>query len=204
MVKIELQVKCTLENLTSLKAEGEDFRWYLKLKCLNCGEESKSYVYLTLQESTPLKGGRGEASMVSKCKLCSRDNSMDIMRDSIGEYDADDSDNNKFKRIVCFECRGMEPTDFSPRTGWSAKGAESAAPFAVDLTEGDWCDYDERAEATVGVYEIEHRFEKAWSVEDFGSGVQCGGRWKERKKEDGVVCWNGVTVVGPFDELREN
>merc|ERR1712193_586916 len=72
MVKIELQLKATLENVTSLRAEGEDFRWYLKVKCLNCGEESKSFVYLTLEESHPLKGGRGEASMVSKCKLCGR------------------------------------------------------------------------------------------------------------------------------------
>ena len=56
MVKIELQMKCTLENLTNLKAEGEDFRWYLKLKCLNCGEETKCFVYLTLEESHPLKG----------------------------------------------------------------------------------------------------------------------------------------------------
>jgi len=159
MVKIELQLRATLENLTSLKADGEDFRWYMKVKCLNCGEESKSYVYLTLEESHPLKGGRGEASLVSKCKLCSRDNSMDILRDSIGEYDADDS--GQFKRVVSFECRGMEPTDFSPRTGWSAKGAESSSSFAVDLTEGDWCDYDERSENTVGVYEVEHRFLKA-------------------------------------------
>ena len=159
MVKIELQLKATLENLTNLKADGEDFRWYLKVKCLNCGEESKSYVYLTLEETHPLKGGRGEASMVSKCKLCSRDNSMDILRDSIGEYDAGDS--GKFKKVVSFECRGMEPTDFSPRTGWSAKGEESSLSFAVDLTEGDWCDYDERAESTVGVYEVEHRFLKA-------------------------------------------
>ena len=28
------------------------------------------------QESAPLKGGRGSASMVVKCKLCSRENSI--------------------------------------------------------------------------------------------------------------------------------
>ena len=97
--------------------------------------------------------------MVSRCKLCSRDNSMDILRDSIASYDAENS--GSFKRIVSFECRGMEPTDFSPRTGWSAKGAETTTMFSVDLTDDDWCDFDERASESVGVYEVEHRFEKA-------------------------------------------
>jgi len=97
--------------------------------------------------------------MVSKCKLCSRDNSMDILKDTIKPYDADDS--GSFKSVVTFECRGMEPVDFSPRTGWSAQGADTSSMFAVDLTEGDWCEYDEKANEPVGVSEIEHKFEKA-------------------------------------------
>ena len=38
MVKIGLQLKAFLENVTGLIPEGEDFRWYLKLKCANCGD----------------------------------------------------------------------------------------------------------------------------------------------------------------------
>ena len=157
MVKIALQFKATLENLTDLKPEGDDFRWYLKLKCLNCGEESKSHSYLTSVDSVPLKGGRGSASLVSKCKLCGRENSIDIMKESISSYNAEDV---SFKSVVTFDCRGMEPTDFSPRTGWCAKGADTGSYFAVDLSEGEWCDYDEKASESVGVYEIEHQFVK--------------------------------------------
>merc|ERR1711904_592308 len=76
----------------------------------------------------------------------------------MNEYNADDS--GTFKKIVSFECRGLEPTDFSPRTGWVGKGAETSSTFEVDLSEGDWCDFDEKAGETVGVYEIEHKFEK--------------------------------------------
>merc|ERR1712228_1089788 len=113
MVKIGLQIKAQLENITKLKIEGEDFRWYVKLKCLSCGEETSDFVYLSLEESQPLKGGRGQASIVLKCKLCPRENSADIIKDSICEYSADDSP--RFKTIVAFDCRGVEPTDFSPR-----------------------------------------------------------------------------------------
>merc|ERR1712080_389589 len=62
----------------------------------------------------PLKGGRGEASAVIKCKMCSRENSIDILPDTITSYDM--KDNNKLKTIVVFDCRGLEPVDFSHGT----------------------------------------------------------------------------------------
>ena len=57
MVKIGLQIKAQLENVTNLVATGEDFRWYLKTKCASCGEISAEFQYVTLTESAPLKVG---------------------------------------------------------------------------------------------------------------------------------------------------
>ena len=48
---------------------------------------------------------------MTKCKMCGRENSIDIMADSIVPYDT----NGSFKTIVAFDCRGIEPVDFSPR-----------------------------------------------------------------------------------------
>ncbi|KAL4235956.1 hypothetical protein ACF0H5_004344 [Mactra antiquata] len=156
MVKIGLQIKATLENLTNLKPDGEDFRWYIKLKCANCGEATEKYEYLDLTMSAPLKGGRGHATMVIKCKLCSRENSIDIMPDTIKPYNDDDS--GKFKTVVVFDCRGVEPIDFSPRDGFIAEGAETKTPFEVCLTEEEWFEYDEKKKESVSVTEIEHKF----------------------------------------------
>ena len=64
------------------------------------------------------QGGRGEANLVSKCKLCSRENSIDIIADSVASYDADNSDS--WKTVVVMDCRGMEPVEFSPRNGYVA------------------------------------------------------------------------------------
>jgi hypothetical protein len=83
MVKIGLQVKAQMEACTGLEPEGEDFRWYLKLRCGNCGDVADHWQYITLLESHPLKGGRGEASCVLKCKLCARENSIDILKVNI-------------------------------------------------------------------------------------------------------------------------
>ncbi|XP_025942486.1 UPF0587 protein C1orf123 homolog isoform X5 [Apteryx rowi] len=97
------------------------------LKCGNCGEVSEKWQYLRLMDSAPLKGGRGSATMVQKCKLCSRENSIDILSQTIKPYNAEDSE--KFKTIVEFECRGLEPVDFQPQAGFAAEGAESGTPF---------------------------------------------------------------------------
>ncbi|XP_053103158.1 CXXC motif containing zinc binding protein isoform X4 [Hemicordylus capensis] len=137
MGKIGLQFKATLENITNLRPAGEDFRWYLK-------------------DSHPLKGGRGSATMVQKCKLCSRENSIDILSHTMKPYNSED--NETFKTIVEFECRGLEPVDFQPQAGFVAEGAESGTPFnEINLLEKDWNDYDEKIKDSVGIYEVTHR-----------------------------------------------
>ncbi|XP_064625151.1 CXXC motif containing zinc binding protein-like [Lineus longissimus] len=160
MVKIGLQFKADLDNITNLHPEGDDFRWYIKFKCLNCGEETHDFTYLTLTESTPVKGGRGKASLVLKCRLCLRENSVDIIPESYHPYNIEDS--GKFKTVVAFDCRGIEPTDFSPRVGFAADSSfDNGVNFQdISLTEKDWSDYDEKAKATVGIYDVTHQFKK--------------------------------------------
>nr|XP_020013996.1 UPF0587 protein C1orf123 homolog isoform X3 [Castor canadensis] len=135
MGKIALQLKATLENVTNLRPVGEDFRWYLKMKCGNCGETSEKWQYIRLMDSVALKGGRGSASMVQKCKLCARENSIEILSSTIKSYNAEDHE--KFKTIVEFECRGLEPVDFQPQVaGFAAEGVESGTVFSdINLQE---------------------------------------------------------------------
>ncbi|XP_028940580.1 CXXC motif containing zinc binding protein [Antrostomus carolinensis] len=115
------------------------------LKCGNCGEVSEKWQYLRLMDSAPLKGGRGSATMVQKCKLCSRENSIDILSQTIKPYN----------------CRGLEPVDFQPQAGFAAEGAESGTPFNdINLLEKDWNDYDEKTKESVGIYEVTHKFVK--------------------------------------------
>uniref|UniRef100_A0A673MSV6 CXXC motif containing zinc binding protein n=1 Tax=Sinocyclocheilus rhinocerous TaxID=307959 RepID=A0A673MSV6_9TELE len=187
MGKFGLQFKASLGNVTNVRPVGDDFRWYLKLKCGNCGEVSDKWQYITLLDSMPLKGGRGSASMVQKCKLCSRENSIDILRDTITPYNAEDSE--RYKTILQFECRGLEPVDFQPQAGFAASGAETSSQFPeINLQEKvrkkrnshiishllvhsgahkslfymfqDWTDYDEKASESVGIYEVTHQFIK--------------------------------------------
>ncbi|EDV23355.1 uncharacterized protein TRIADDRAFT_57890 [Trichoplax adhaerens] len=130
------------------------------LKCLNCGDET-SWVYVCQDDKSPLKGGRGSANLVIKCKLCSRENSIDIIEGSVGPYNIEDSESRKYKTIVAFDCRGIEPTNFSPRIGFQAVSSESNTAFTdINLSEEDWADYDSKKNISVGIYELQHRFIK--------------------------------------------
>ena len=84
---------------------------------------------------------------------------MTILEDSMKSFVA--TDQGRFQTIVVFDCRGFEPTDFSARDGWIANAVDDGKEFTeVDLTEGEWADYCDKIKQPVGIYDIEHRFER--------------------------------------------
>lgn len=79
--------------------------------------------------------------------------------DNKASYTAEDV--GKFKTIVAFDCRGVEPVEFSPRTGWIVKAADNGQQFEdVDLSDDDWVEYDTKNNVSIGIYEIESNFIK--------------------------------------------
>ncbi|VDO31863.1 unnamed protein product [Onchocerca flexuosa] len=123
----------------------------VNLKCTNCGEEPEHWQY----EKFNMPGSRGTANILEKCKLCSRVNSLEIVKDSFRSY----KNNDDYDELIRFDCRGLEPTDFDPKSGWRAIGTESATVFEnIDLTEKEWVDYDEEAAQPTEINEIQCRF----------------------------------------------
>ncbi len=158
MGKIALQIKANMENVTDLKPDGDDFRWYFKLKCESCGEVSSSFQFFTKNDEHELKGNRSFANLVSKCKLCSRQNSINVISETIAAYSSEDSENQKFKTVAVFDCRGMAPVEYQFSTSWVCQGTESGTKFAVEFEDNEWGDYDEKAKESCGITELEHRF----------------------------------------------
>nr|XP_039266822.1 CXXC motif containing zinc binding protein-like [Styela clava] len=159
MGKIGLEFKACLENVKSLRCCGKDFRWFLKLRCNNCGEVTANWQYVTEDMSADLKGGRGQANMVEKCKMCSRENSISILEDRVQPYTFEDD--LKSKVIVVFDCRGLEPVDFDLRSGWEVESNSSTKTFSdVDLKDKDWFDYDDIGSETIGITELTFKFVK--------------------------------------------
>ncbi|KAF5398044.1 hypothetical protein PHET_08601 [Paragonimus heterotremus] len=158
-MRIGLQLKCDLTNLTDLLPSGQDFRWYVQVRCSNCGQESPDMVYICPGERVALKDSRGDASLTIRCKFCNRVSSVDLLSETQAAYTAEDS--GQFKTIVVFECRGLELLKFSPRVGWTARGVTSDTLFSdVSLTDNNWCDYDDSGQCEVNIFNVESRFVK--------------------------------------------
>ena len=114
-----------------------------------------------MQEERELTAGKGStAHFVWRCSNCKRESSAKFDTVPPKPYSADA--NGQLEPLVVLDCRGLEFVGFNPRVNffsfsirasglivyqgiWKCKGLESNTPFTdVDLTEGEWTDYDEK------------------------------------------------------------
>ncbi|PGG99437.1 hypothetical protein AJ80_09361 [Polytolypa hystricis UAMH7299] len=73
-----------------------------------------------------------------------------------------DESKSKGQKVIDFDCRGLEFIEFQPDGEWEAKGTESSTPFTgIDLTEGDWYDYDEKTGEEVSIGEVSWEIKRA-------------------------------------------
>ncbi|KAK0935017.1 hypothetical protein LTR48_003186 [Friedmanniomyces endolithicus] len=68
----------------------------------------------------------------------------------------------KAKNILTLDCRGLEFVEFKADGAWKATGVESGTKFAdIDLTEGEWFDYDEKAGEEVSIKDVKWEIRRA-------------------------------------------
>ncbi|KAN0119599.1 LSM domain containing protein [Hyaloscypha variabilis] len=143
---LTLTLTADLTGVTDLRPDDtpENNFWYtFKVQCGSCREVHPNFVEVSRFEANDMSGSRGEANFVWKCKSCKRESSATIKAPPIPYKQASPPTRQK---ILEFDCRGLEFTEFKPEGEWLATGIESASKFvAIDLTEGEWFDYDEKA-----------------------------------------------------------
>uniref|UniRef100_A0A7S0B0E5 Uncharacterized protein n=1 Tax=Minutocellus polymorphus TaxID=265543 RepID=A0A7S0B0E5_9STRA len=69
-------------------------------------------------------------------------------------------DTGEFVPVLALECRGLEPYAFHPMGEEFIVTSEGGAEFSSDLTldEGDWADYDDENDVSVGISEFVSKF----------------------------------------------
>ena len=147
-----------MENLAAIKIPAHA-DWHFKVKCINCQSINENVVYFNLTDKLELHGSRGLASYVQKCKNCDRSGNIDFVEGTLDKYM--ESHDRNWHTIATFECRGLEPVEFFPGTSFSALSSASDTIFGtegdrdpIDLSDGDWAEYDEAGDESVGIYEF--------------------------------------------------
>eukprot|EP00771_Trimastix_marina_P000699 gnl/Trimastix_PCT/1722.p2 GENE.gnl/Trimastix_PCT/1722~~gnl/Trimastix_PCT/1722.p2 ORF type:complete len:153 (-),score=34.15 gnl/Trimastix_PCT/1722:60-518(-) len=150
MGRQNLEIKADFEGIQTLEC-SQDFQWQLHIRCTHCGEEAPNPVFLSQDEVVGVPGSRGSAHLVYRCKLCRRESNMNILsEEKVYSHPGD------FQRMGVIEGRGLEITRWAVASGFTAT-AEGAHFEEVDLSEGDWADFNDEANEPVGIYNVETR-----------------------------------------------
>jgi len=103
-----------------------------------------------------VSGSKGEANFVWRCKNCKREHSASI-RAPPAPYEQGEPP--KQQKVIEFDCRGLELIEFKAEGEWLAEGIDSGTKFTgIELLDGEWYDYDEKAGEEVSVKDI------AWEI----------------------------------------
>ncbi|KAF9015068.1 hypothetical protein BDQ17DRAFT_13321 [Cyathus striatus] len=160
MVRLKLSIKAELENVTNLVPASDDFEYFFQVKCTSCNEPHPKFVSLNRKEGYEVSGGKGsKANFVWRCGLCKRESSAKFeLATPVQPYT---SANTQFQPLLVVECRGLEFTGFDPRGIWKCVGESGTVFPEVDLSDGEWNDYDEKAALPVGISDIQSEWSRA-------------------------------------------
>ncbi|XBI17870.1 hypothetical protein VPH35_059804 [Triticum aestivum] len=161
MVFFALLVGAELDGLTNLQPRGgcddPSYPYYFKLRCESCGETSAKTTCVSLDEVVQLPTGKGTANLLQKCKLCSREGSVVVIPGQGTPLTAEQSQKGEMTCLMVFECRGYEPIEFAFGNGWKAESVHGT-PFDIDLSEGEFDEYDEKGECPVALSKLQSTF----------------------------------------------
>lgn len=162
MVKFFFKVKAELSNVTDLEpvdTAESPFEYTFRIECTKCREAHDKPVNINRFEQHEITGSRGEASFVFRCRNCKSEHSAQITRTS--EKLAVEL-NGKWAKLLEIDARGVEFLEFIPEGRWMCKGAETTTKFAeVDLEDGEWYDYDDKANDEVSVTEVGYEISRS-------------------------------------------
>ncbi|XP_017429094.1 uncharacterized protein LOC108337144 isoform X2 [Vigna angularis] len=98
-------------------------------------------------------------SYLFKCKFCGRDGTVTMIEGKGKPLTQEISESGKYAPLMLFDCRGYEPVDFVFGDGWKVESLEGTKFENVDLSSGEYADYDEKGECPVMISALRATFE---------------------------------------------
>lgn len=146
-------------DLLPLDTSDEPYFYSFKVQCTSCREIHPNWINVNRYAQNEVSGSKGEANFVWRCKSCKRESTATIKNPPRAYTHASPP---KKQNIIEFDCRGLEFTEFKSDGEWQAKGLESPTKFSgIDLQEGEWFDYDEKAGEEVSIKDLKWEIRRA-------------------------------------------
>eukprot|EP00638_Chattonella_subsalsa_P010492 CAMPEP_0117748562 /NCGR_PEP_ID=MMETSP0947-20121206/9207_1 /TAXON_ID=44440 /ORGANISM="Chattonella subsalsa, Strain CCMP2191" /LENGTH=142 /DNA_ID=CAMNT_0005566283 /DNA_START=222 /DNA_END=650 /DNA_ORIENTATION=- len=115
-------------------------------------------VFVSDAETYELEGSRGTANFVVKFGGSRKQAHLNVVEIKNTTRALTGDDANTFVPVVAFDCRGLEVVGWHPQSDFEVTG-EAANFGSVDLSDGEWADYDEEADLSVSITGLTHKIE---------------------------------------------
>ncbi|KAL0297236.1 UNVERIFIED_CONTAM: CXXC motif containing zinc binding protein [Sesamum radiatum] len=129
------------------------------LKCGNCGEVTQKETCVTLNETVPSAKGKGETNLSQKCKFCSREGTVSMITGRGRPLTQEQAEAGKYAPLMSFDCRGFEPVGFLFGSSWKAESLAGTKYNDIDLSGGEFAEYDEKGECPVMISNLRAKFD---------------------------------------------
>lgn len=153
-----LMARADLEGVSKF-AVPEDHVWHFDLKQA-AGSEERSGVTIDPEEEQEVPNARNAtANLLLKFPGDNHASSLKCVR--MPEFTrAQTADDTEMVPIAVFECRGLEPTKWTPTGPYYVEVAGGGTYTEVQFLDGeDWCEYDEKSGSSLTVgKDIAHEF----------------------------------------------
>lgn len=143
----EIREKIVVNPDDIIEAEGKEPECHFAITWEGANKRS------TLKIMTPAEI---KSSFKKSGKKSGKNSNSPIPRDVTSE------DNDEYVPMIAFDCRGLEPYEFFPMGDEFVVVSEGGKEFNedVDLSEGDWADYDDENDAPVSISSFESKIER--------------------------------------------
>ncbi|KAK0552926.1 hypothetical protein OC846_001506 [Tilletia horrida] len=166
MPSFSLYIKAQCENVKDLQPADDAYTLMCRVKCTSCHEEHPNLVGIEFGEEKDVQRSRGTANLVMHCSMC-----RSIMTAKFDEpttkaplyrpYSVPEDSGADFQVLCVLDCRGVEMVAFEPQGVWRCKSTASKTEFdEVTFEDGEWTDYDEKADVPVSIMEFESKWER--------------------------------------------
>ncbi|ANQ10058.1 Uncharacterized protein PCOAH_00040760 [Plasmodium coatneyi] len=148
-----LRIKAELENVKKLYCD-DDFLWVFNIKD-STSSLTRENIEFRNTDVLEIPNSRGTANFLLKWTEYPKYSTINFVKTKNGCcYDS--GADNDWRDFATFECRGIELVDFLPHGNFIVEDIKGKIYYDVNLSDGNWCDYNQDHEMCVGIYNLEH------------------------------------------------
>ncbi|KAH8739163.1 hypothetical protein FG386_001030 [Cryptosporidium ryanae] len=148
-----LYVKADFEGIEEL-IFPENYTWCVDIE-QSAGPLTREKITIDPNEKIEMDNSRGTANYVMRWDSDKRQSTISCVKlNNISNMKVTFENSGKFVPIAAFDCRGINITKWNPTFGYVAVSNSGKKFDNIDLSELEWCDFDENTNESVGIYNI--------------------------------------------------